>query len=277
MKDTTPIFILGSGRCGTFQMMKLLETAPDIEAHHEYLFENILKTAVLYRMGVVDKPEVKALLSKTHIPAVYYSKSNFWVDSSNALPWIVNPLYELFPNARFVHLVRDGRKVVSSFYNKFNEVMYDDRNVEIVQDWLINRVNKMEPSPEKKYWRPFPVKGESYSEEFIGYDRFQRLCYYWQDCNLTIKSALEALPVKQTCTFRLEDIISQPEELKRFLSLFGIPYDEKYMMLLKRPVNVHVPKNFELTDVQRRQFQDIAESAMKVFGYDGREEYSVEY
>jgi hypothetical protein len=278
MNDTTPVFILGSGRSGTLQMVKILEEIEGIQAHHEYLFENILKTAVLFRMGVVSNDEIKELLMKTHVSAVHYSNTPIWVDSSNSLPWIVKPLYELFPNARFIHLLRDGRKVVSSFYHKFTEVMYDDRCVEIVNAWLSHRDEMLEPPPEKKYWRPFPMPGEKYFEEFSHYSRFQRLCYYWQDCNMRIRDSLTVIPESQKMTLHLEDVVSNTTTLRHFLSMFGVEYHEKYMQALRKPVNVSSPQNFLLTKQERLEFNEIAGNAMKLFGYDDRqEEYQVVY
>jgi hypothetical protein len=277
MIDTVPVFILGSGRSGTFQMVKMLENIEGIESHHEYLFENILKPAVLYRMGVIGDEEIKAILKETHAPAVYYANAPVWLDSSNALPWIVTPLYELFPNARFIHLLRDGRKVVSSFYNKFTGVVYDDQCVNIVKHWLDNPGTMPSPPPEKKYWRPFPVKGEKYFEEFTHQSRFQRLCYYWQDCNIRIRDSLAAVPDEQKLSIHLEDLVSDPATLERFLKMFGIDYDDKYVQILKRPVNVAIPQNFPLTEQERLEFGKIAGDAMQVFGYHALEEYQVAY
>lgn len=277
MKDTSPVFILGSGRSGTLQMVKMLEKIDGTDAHHEYLFENILKSAVLYRMGKINKEEVKDLLKKTHLPAIHYSKNKVWVDSSNALPWIIEPLYEVFPNAKFIHLVRDGRKVVSSFFNKFTEEMYADDCVDILQKWLKDPATFVEPSPEKKYWRPVPMVGENYHVEFTGFNRFERLCYYWQDCNLEIARALGIIPEAQKLTIHLEEVVSNQQSLTRFLRIFGIEYDENYLSFLKRPVNVAIPKNFLLTDEESRTFNGIAGHAMKLFGYGDPREYKVEY
>lgn len=277
MKETFPVFILGSGRSGTFQMVKLLENIPGIDAHHEYLFENILKPSVLYRMGVVGDAEIKEVLRQTHAPAIFYAKAGVWVDSSNALPWIVKPLYELFPHARFIHLLRDGRKVVSSFFHKFTEVVYDDPCVNIVNDWLNSPDQFPAPPPEKKYWRPFPVRGEKYYEDFSKLNRFQRLCYYWQDCNIRIRDSLSAVPDRQKLSLHLEDLVSDPATLTQFLKMFDIPYDDKYLEILKRPVNVAIPQNFPLTEQDRLEFNEIAGSAMKIFDYNSPEEYQVAY
>ena len=64
---------------------------------------------------------------KTYKSSIHYSDKK-WVDSSNALPWIIKPLSKIFPDAYFIHLIRDGRKVVSSFYNKFGDIMYEEKH-----------------------------------------------------------------------------------------------------------------------------------------------------
>jgi len=277
MDKSVPVFILGSGRCGTFQIFKLLEGVDELEVHHEYLFENILKSAALYRMNAIKNEDVKNILKTTHRPAIHYTEEKFWVDSSNALPWIVEPLYEMFPNARFIHLIRDGRKVVSSFYNKFSEVVYDDRCVSIVNEWLENPDIMPEPSPEKKYWRPFPVKGESFCNEFKEFNRFQRLCYYWQDVNISIRNSLKVIPETQKMFVRLEDLTSDTEVLKGFLEMFDTEINDDFIEMLKRPVNVAVPKNFPLSQEQRKEFNGICSNAMSIFGYDAEKEYDVIY
>jgi len=277
VNNSVPVFILGSGRCGTFQIFKLLEGLSHLETHHEYLFENILKTAVLYRMNVVEKKEIISLLKNTHSPAINYSEKNFWIDSSNALPWIIEPLYEIFPNARFIHLIRDGRKVVSSFYNKFSEIVYDDRCVSVLSDWLENPDILVEPPPEKKYWRPFPTYGEKFYDDFKKFNRFQRLCYYWQDININIQNSLKVIPSSQKMFIRLEDLTSDTSVLEDFLGFFDAEINENSIEIIKRPVNVAVPKNFPISQEQRKEFNNICSSAMTLFGYGDEKEYDVIY
>ena len=49
---TKIVFILGSGRCGTYQIAEILRKEEMIGAYHEYMFEMMLKPAVMYRMGM---------------------------------------------------------------------------------------------------------------------------------------------------------------------------------------------------------------------------------
>jgi hypothetical protein len=275
MINTQPIFILGTGRCGTLQISELLQSTKVVESHHEYLFENILKPAVLYKMNYICDKDIRSILKEVYTPAIHYSSKKTWIDSSNALPWVVQPLYDLFPNAIFIHIVRDGRKVVSSFFNKFNNIIYDDESVSILMNWLEGE--GIMPPPEKKYWRPTPLPGEDFYKEFSLYDRFERLSYYWKEVNLSIQSSFAFIPEAQKYTFKLEDIVSDECELMNFFDAVRVPYDSKYFQALKRPVNVAQPKNYLLTSDEKRKFNKICHKTMKKFKYLDKDEYVVEY
>ena len=75
----------------------------------------------------------------------------------------------------------------------------------------------------------------------------------------------------------LEDIVSKKGALEQFLSVFDIRYDPKYMNMLSRPANVHIPKNFPLTEEQSIQFEAIAGDTMRIFGYHELPEYELKY
>ena len=258
-------------------MVKLLENIKSVEAHHEYIFETILKPAVLYRLGYLNKEKVKNVLVSSYVSAIYYSKKKFWIDSSNALPHIIEPLFELFPNAHFIHLLRDGRKVVSSFYNKFSSLLYDDRCVKIITQWLGNPKIYKEPPNEKKYWRPIPQQDERFAKSFKNFSQFQRICFYWQDINLRIHNSLLKIPSSQKSKFYLEDLVTSPKELEQFLKILNIKYKLLFFKKLKRPLNVHIPKNYMMNKLQLKQFDEIAGDAMRLFGYNDRKEYEVKY
>ena len=123
------IFILGSGRCGTFAFYQALQKIKNVEAYHEFFFEPTLRVAALYHMKKKTKANIKKFVEENHLFSINNSKKKLWIDSSNALPWIADVLVEMFPNAKFIHLVRNGKKVVSSFFNKHGDIMYNDYHV----------------------------------------------------------------------------------------------------------------------------------------------------
>ena len=69
----------------------------------------------------------QTILRETFGAAMRTARAAHWGDSSNKLSWLIPDLAALFPEARFVHLVRDGRKVASSYFHKLGDECYDDR------------------------------------------------------------------------------------------------------------------------------------------------------
>ena len=43
-------------------------------------------------MGIIQKKEVKERLLDFHGGAIEYSTDSFWIDSSNKLSWLIEPL-----------------------------------------------------------------------------------------------------------------------------------------------------------------------------------------
>lgn len=277
MKNIDPVFIVSSGRSGTFALVDVLKQNDDIQVYHEFLFELILKNAVLYKMELVDSDTIKSLLQETYSASMFYSRKKKWVDCSNALPWIISPLAEMFPAAKFIHLIRDGRKVVSSFYNKFSSVMYEDGCVSDMLDWLDNKGDYPSPPAEKRYWRPIPVYNKEIYEKFLKYDQFQRLCYYWSELNEHTETALEKISEAQRITVKFEDLLIVGNEQKRFCEFMDIEYNKDTFAGFSRPVNVHEPKNYILSKDQLNKFREICWPTMEKYGYAEKEEYNVKY
>ena len=268
------IFILGSGRCGTYSFYKAFNKLKNIEAHHEFFFEPTLRIAALYQMKKISKNEVKNFLKQNHYFSIKNTKKKIWVDACNSLPWISDVLVEMFPHAKFIHLIRNGKKVVSSFYNKFNNEIYKDEDVKKLYNHLKNP-KKVNLSSEKKYWRPIPFNNKRDMEKFISSGQFYRLCKYWNEINLKIEYNLKKS--NKSFFFKLEDISSNNKlkELFNFLDISkkNIPL---FCETFKIPTNVSIPKNIILTKKQIKIFDDVCRSQMMKYNYSNIE-YDVKY
>ena len=93
---------------------KALSAAPGVEMHHEYAVQITQPLAVKRYLGMIGDSETRKLLDESFGAAVRHARGTHWGDSSNKLSWLVPDLVALFPEGRFIHLVRDGRKVASS-------------------------------------------------------------------------------------------------------------------------------------------------------------------
>lgn len=276
-KNTQPIFFIGSGRCGTRSMFKMLSDQPNIEIHHEYLITHIQPASQLYYMGLMSHREVTEQIKKIHGSAIHYSESEFWIDSSTTLSWLIKPLADIFPNAKFILLIRDGRKVVSSFFHKLSYLVYNERGLSILDAWLKNPELEPMPPPELRYWLNIPQKGQPFYDEFPAFDQFSRICYHWFQVNNHVLNEFKSIREQQYTVFKLEDITSDARKLIQMFNFMGIPYKADYFNFLQKPQNVLFPKDFELTEEQRATYFKIAGDLHEKLGYSYKNEYRVQY
>ena len=274
---TQPLFIVSSGRSGTQMMEKLLSTFPNVKIHHEYLCTHVQPLAVQYYMGLASPREVREVLARLLGAGIHYSDCALWGDSSNKLSWLIEELSELFPTAKFIHLVRDGRKVVSSFYHKLGDECYDDRSTAILQAYVDDPGRNPPPPPEKKYWWNLPRPGTSLAAEFRNYNRFQRICFHWGEVNRFILDKMDHIEPDRQRTYKLEDLVSDRAVLHDLMDFLHLPFNETLFTLLQHPHNVNIPEDYPLTDEQAAQLMTIAGDMMRYFGYDRLEEYRVSY
>src|SRR6201999_3998613 len=146
---TKPFFIVSSGRSGTAMLHKALSAKPGVEMHHEYAVQITQPLAIKRHLGLVDDGETQRILRETYGAAVHVARGKHWGASSNKLSWLIPDLATLFAGARFVHLVRDGRKVASSYFHKLGDETYDDRSNAAMQSYYDGTGSL--PPPEKPY------------------------------------------------------------------------------------------------------------------------------
>lgn len=269
---TTPVFIVGSGRNGSEAVVRLLGHFDNVEVYHEFMVHYVQPLGTKYYVRGISHTSVIESLSMTHEAAVNLSEKDFWVDSSNKLSWIIWGLKTIFPKAKFIHLLRDGRRVVSSYYHKLADECYADKDVKILIDWLNTKSTKR-PPPMKKYWWPIPIPTR---DEFRNYNRFQRICWHWQEVNKVILDDLANVSPERRLTIKLEDLVSNEKVYSDFLRFIGLPVRPNLFELLKRPSNVRWPQSYPLTDEQTEQFSSICGDMMKELGYTGPD-YEVRY
>jgi hypothetical protein len=270
-----PFFIVSSGRSGTAMLAKALSAVPGVEMHHEYMVHHLQPLAVRRYMGLSDSEEARAILSETMLASVRCSESRLWGDSSNKLSWLIPDLYALFPQARFVHLVRDGRKVAGSFFHKLKDECYDDRSTSILRAYI--DAGEPAPPPEKKYWWPLPRRDDPVAAAFRTFSQFERIAWHWAEINRVILQDLAPVSEKQKHFVRLEDLRSSPEILRGLFDFLELPFSDQAFVLFQHPHNVNRPVDTPLTQAEREAFQRLAQPMMERLGYASRPEYVVKY
>jgi len=261
-----PFFIVSSGRSGTAMLHKALSAAGNLEMHHEYMVHIVQPLAVRHYHGLIDRDETLKTLDKTHAAAARYTEAAAWGDSSNKLSWLISELAELMPEAKFVHLVRDGRKVSSSYFHKLGQECYDDRSTGILRAHVEDGLPA--PPPEKKYWWPLPPRE---------LDQFGRIAWHWAEINRFICDSLSGIAPQRQLFARLEDLLASPGLVRSLFEFLDLPWRDEQFAIFARPHNVNRPEDKPLTAPQRAIFDNVASTTMEQLGYAERDEYVVNY
>ncbi len=271
-RQTQPFFIVSSGRSGTAMLHKALSAAGDVDMHHEYMVHIVQPLAVKRYMGLIPAEAASAVLRDTHAAAVHHSTRAHWGDSSNKLSWLIPELAALLPAAKFVHLVRDGRKVAGSYFRKLGGECYDDRSTAILRAYADDPANVPAPPPEKPYWWPLPR-----DPAFARHNQFERICWHWAEINRVIAQSLVALPQACKHFVKLEDLHASPGAVDSLLRFLNLESRADIAAMFLRPHNVNKPEDRLLDTHERESFDRIAGAVMEELGYANSAEYVVNY
>jgi Sulfotransferase family len=254
---------------------KAMSSVSEAEMHHEYMVHVIQPLAVRRYMGLVGADATQTVLRQTHGAAVHYCEKAQWGDSSNKLSWLIPDLVALFPHAKFVHLVRDGRKVAGSYFHKLGDECYDDRSTQILRAHVED--NAPAPPPEKKYWWPLPRRDDPGVKTFRAYSQFERIAWHWAEINRVILQDLVSIPKERQLFVKLEDLRAKPEILQNLFAFLGLSYRDEFFAMFQRPHNVNRPEDKLLSRDERTRFEAIAGPMMERLGYASEPEYVVNY
>ena len=272
-----PFFIVSSGRSGTAMLHKALSAVPGVEMHHEYMVHVVQPLAVRRYLGLIDSEEALKGVLRTHAAAAFYGAAQHWGDSSNKLSWLIPELAAAMPEAKFIHLVRDGRKVAGSYFRKLGDECYDDRSTAILQAHYDDPASVPAPPPEKKYWWPVPRRGDPAAPAFRRFDQFERICWHWAEINRVILDELAKLPDDRHMFVQLEELHASPGAVRGLYGFLSLPYRDDAFAAFARPHNVNTPRDRLLDARERAAFDRIAGTMMRQLGYADRPEYVVNY
>jgi len=212
LPDKEPIFIVGTGRCGTSILSKILRTHPDItvflsEANdlwHPNLYpdeKNQIKSPPIEidpktftQISIESWPDnhsktIKEAFNGFHLMT---GKKKVFIVKSAMISFMMPKILTIYPNAKFIHIYRFAPSVIESYFKK-NFGKY---------------------------------KNYKYTEE----EYYLACAKYWNDCILNLEQDKKTLSLTEKGAyfeFSYEDLCEDPEGLLQNLSTYlDLKYDK---------------------------------------------------
>jgi len=187
------IFILSTGRCGSTSIKDIFNQHPKFLAFHE-----VIKPLIYLSTQLAEQPELQKDIYR-ELDAIFGTriweakKGQIIVHSDHRLWNLVPYLSNYFPNAYFIHLMRNPYDSVQSYLKR---------------DWY----NENVIDSNKNLFQTYRLYGDKVHEipKFIwdNYTQIDKCLWYWNYVNFTIHTELKKLESKKNGLVRLESFIT---------------------------------------------------------------------
>ncbi|MEG3439827.1 sulfotransferase [Pannus brasiliensis CCIBt3594] len=224
-----PIFIIGAPRSGTSITLKLFQDQPLTTV----LFEPFQLWQKVFRSSDDD-----SYRSSYHRPGSWILKSLYYQQILVDKPYLVvkdprdslrvNRLNRLFPDARFIHVIRDGRDVIASMMKTFQNEVY----LTLEDRWPHVRI----PGYRRMLSNPPHINA----------------AHQWKICVETSLQDFSSIPPERQFHFQYEDLVRKPEEVAPRILQFAYPrleFDRQRLQTIVDSISDRVIQNVpESTD-----------------------------
>ena len=211
LAQAAPVFVLSTGRVGTMLLTRLFELEKGLNIEHEALPEMLYTGKLAYADPSNIEFTKGAFMAGRYEAIRDCQLQNLrYVETNNRLTFFAPAMAALFPNAKFIHLLRHPDSFVSSGIQR-------------------NRYTGKTITDEG---RIAPAKNS-------GIERQQdKIAWLWNATNSFIEDFKEGAGKDRTLTVRSEDLFSNTEEAERILNWLDFKADKTSIQkVLNRPVN----------------------------------------
>jgi hypothetical protein len=237
-------FIIGFGRSGTSFLSNLLNSAQDACVFHEPVLEDYIAHLFAHYNDTMANIYIKSFRRKEIFSRMKYISPNAYGEVNGMLRCHAGAIKEYFPDAKILHLVRDGRDVVRSHMSRATRTLKNPLSM-----WIV------------------PARSDPWSSRWVEMDRFARICWSWQEENRRLR-----LNIGKTIHF--EKIISSYEYFaSEVLVPCGIHIEKSvWAAAVNKPRNTtsefSMPKWDKWTPEQQKTFREICGDEMSACGYE---------
>ena len=237
---TNVLFICSTGRSGSQTLARVLNKHPNIAARHEPKF-SLIRLSTEFAHGQKSAAQVRQELQAlyTHCSTIPTDKQ-VYVESDQKLSNLAPILSELFPKAKFLWLIRDGRDFVASA---------------TARGWFTKEESKL--SLQRAIFAEYRLDGPTTDTnlEAATWDAMsvhERNCWYWTYWNHQIQNFQTSLSDTRSRMIRIESL---EQEINPLLDWIEVERASLPLAVHNRAVN-YVPHHVNhWTTEEHDQFQ----------------------
>jgi hypothetical protein len=236
-------FVLAIGRSGTKFLADLLANAEGAYVVHEPVKEDFQA----YQDAFHNNAKARNYIERFRKKEIYLRARGKQIDTYGEVNSVLrrhyNALSEAFPQANFIHLIRDGREVIRSMMSR-KTMTSEDLNTRLIH----------------------PKKGDSWRKQWPTMTRFEKLCWYWRAENYYLRNSIRY-------TVQFEKLISSYNYFKeKLLDVLQLSIKEDvWQAAINIPKNATIQYQFQHWSnwdaKQREAFEKICGTEMKENGY----------
>jgi hypothetical protein len=244
--DAKYVFVLSTGRCGTGLITTILEKSSLLNVFHNPKPELEHVSSLIHKF----KPSIESL--KLAIIAARFDffvcallRGKIFVETNNRITFFAPALADLFPNAKFIHLVRNPADFVRSGMRRN---YYKEGNIQ--------------------HQRLNPSNNESWAQM----TQLEKIAWEWNEINLFIEQFKEICHPSRILTLKSEELFTQHDIIPLLFDFLDVTNPVRNpQRLLKKPVNKQTtgefPKYKDWSDKDKYSLKTIATLASK-YGYN---------
>jgi hypothetical protein len=236
-------FVLTSGRSGSMAIAHTLAQHSKIHCLHEAKYP-LRRLSFELEHGLITPENTQEKIIEIYKRLgerrnICYGESDHKL--FNMLPFLRN----VVPKAKYLWLIRDGRDVVASTFNRGWYTRED-----LLTDWGRYRINGF-------------GCGEYTEDEWWSLTRFERNCWYWKYVNEKIHKSLKTIDPYYWFPIHLEYLAENLDEIQKFLGVRR----EELILEKKNEATYEVVRWQNWTVEQKKAFDTICGECMKITGY----------
>ncbi|MBL7014027.1 MAG: sulfotransferase [Candidatus Marinimicrobia bacterium] len=223
--EMEPVYVVSTGRAGSELLVKLMKASNLGSVHHEPRPRMFYGSKLAYELGSnnIKAIQMAYLNARYDLLKKTFLEDDRFVETNNRLSFFMEALSDLFPKAKFIHLIRHpGAFVRSGIRRKYYRGNENDdaRLIPLETDWMFDK------------W------GKATDIEKIG--------WLWNKTNEIIENAKNKIEPNRVITYHSEDLFKNFEvynDICRFIN-HGLLDKAKIQSLIAKPTNRQTQNEF---------------------------------